>query len=134
MSTTCTPAPLNKKEYISDIGKILIRDNGKKKFYKPEEVKRAHRKSKWNNGPDFTCWGMSTFSSHLDFDDYHKQTGEVCDYVEMKTEMLKGLSLSRGTEIFDRADFNIDASWLDFGQIFETIFEGIGGLISGICD
>lgn len=37
---------------------------------------------------------MSTFSSHSDFDSYHEETGEVCDYVEMKTEMLTGLPVS----------------------------------------
>lgn len=134
MSTTCTPAPVNKKEYITDIGKILVKDYGKKKYYQPKEVKKAHRKSRWHDGVDFSCWGMSTFTSHADFDNYHQQTGEVCDYAEMKTEMLKGLSLTTGSEIFESSDFNIDASWLDFGEIFENILDGISGFITGICD
>ena len=134
MSTTCTPAPVEKKEYITDIGKILVEDYGKKKYYKPEEVKKAHEKSKWYEGMDFSCWGMSTFSSHTDFDRYHQNTGEVCDYVGMKTEMLEGLSLSAGSEIVDTSGFDIDASWLDFGGLFESILEGIGGFIAGLCD
>lgn len=134
MSTTCLLAPVNKKEYITDIGKILVTDYGKKKYYKPEEVKNAHKKSKWNGGLDFSCWGMSAFSSHSDFDNYHSKTGEVCDYVDMKTEMLKGFSLSNGSEIFVHADFDIDASWLDIGEIFENIFDGISVFILGIGD
>ncbi|TAH03918.1 MAG: hypothetical protein EAZ15_01845 [Sphingobacteriales bacterium] len=134
MSISCSAAPTNKKEYVTDIGKILVKDYGKKKYYKPEEVKSAHRKSKWYNGIDFSCWGMSTFSSHSDFNYYHEQTGEACDYVEMKTEMLKGLSLSSGSEIFDLPDFDIDASWLDFGEVFGYILEGIGEFIAGIFD
>ena len=134
MSTTCTPAPINKKEYITDIGKILLNDYGKKRYYKPEEVKKAHKKSKWYDGMDYSCWGMSTFSSHADFDIYHQRKGEVCDYVEMKTEMLEGLSFSTGSQIFDSSEFNIDASWLDFGNVFENVFEGIGEFIAGICD
>jgi hypothetical protein len=134
MSKTCTPPPSNKKEYITDIGKILVTDNGRKKFYKPEEVKKAHRKSKWYDGLDFSCWGMSTYSSHSDFDKYHEKTGEVCDYAEMKTEMLSGLSDSTIADWTEIPDIDIDASWLDFGDVFEGLLEGIGELIGGIFD
>lgn len=134
MGNTCAPAPVNKKEYITEIGKILIEAHGKKKYYKPEEVKKAHRKSKWHENMDFSCWGMSTFSSHADFDQYHQDTGESCDYTEMKTEMLSGLSLSSTSDWTGTADLDLDASWLDFGEIFEGVFEGIGAIISGIFD
>src|SRR5688572_1760404 len=110
MSTNCAPAPVNKKEYITDIGRILVKSYGKKKYYSPKEVKKAHRKSKSHEGTDFSCWGMSTFSSHEDFDDYHRGTGELCNYGEMKTEMLQGLSVSTGSEIFEKSDFDIDTS------------------------
>lgn len=134
MSINCPTAPANKKEYVTDIGKILVKDYGKKKYYKPEEVKNAHRKSRWYDGLDFSCWGMSTFSSHSDFDNYHRQTGEVCDYVDMKNEMLQGLSVSNGSEILELPDFDIDASWLDFGDVFGNVLEGIGEFIAGIFD
>jgi hypothetical protein len=132
MNKTCSTAPANKKEYLTDIGKILVNDYGKKKYYKPEEVKTAHKKSEWYDALDFSCWGMSTYSSHSDFDNYHEQTGEVCDYVEMKAEMLQGLSLSDGSEILNLPEFNMDASWLDFGAVFGNILEGIGDFIFGI--
>lgn len=134
MSTSCTPAPTNKKEYIADIGKILVKENGKKKYYKPEEVKEAHQKSKWYDGLDFACWGMSTYSSHDDFNRYHESTGEVCDYTEMKTEMLSGLSVSPSSDWMEIPDLDIDASWLDFGDTFDGILEGIGEVIAGIFD
>lgn len=133
MEKYCSPAPTNKKKYIEDIGKILIEENGKKKYYKTEEVKKAHKKSKWYEN-DFACWGMSTYSSRSDFEKHHEESGEICDYSEMKTEMLNGLSdtpISDWTEI---PDLDIDASWLDFGEIFEGIFEGIGTVIGGILD
>lgn len=132
MTKTCTSSPSDKKAYITDIGKILVTDNGKKKYYKPEEVKKAHRKSKWYDGLDFSCWGMSTFSSHSDFDKYHEETGEICDYTEMKTEMLSGLSVSQTSDWTEIPDIDIDASWLDFGDIFDGLLEGIGELIGGI--
>ncbi|GAA4273637.1 hypothetical protein U6A24_18290 [Aquimarina gracilis] len=132
MQKTCAPAPTNKKEYIADIGKILVAEHGKKKYYKPEEVKKAHRKSKWYDGLDFSCWGMSTYSSHSDFDSYHEQTGEVCNYIEMKTEMLSGLSNTTDVNWMEIPDLDIDASWLDFGDVFEGVLEGIGEFISAI--
>ncbi|MFD2573266.1 hypothetical protein ACFSUS_21670 [Spirosoma soli] len=130
MSRSCSIAPTNKKEYLTDIGRILVKDYGKKKYYKPEEVKNAHEKSKWYDGLDFSCWAMSAFSSHSDFDNYHDQTGEVCDYIEMKTEMLQALSMTTGSEILDLPDFDVDASWLDIGNIIG----GIGDFFSSISD
>ena len=134
MKNTCNPAPTDKKQYIKDIGKILVEENGKKKYYKPEEVEKAHNKSKWYDGLDFSCWAMSTFSSHSDFDTHHEKNGEICDYAEMKTEMLSGLSASPTSDWTEIPDIDIDASWLDFGDIFEGIFDGIGSLIAGILD
>jgi len=134
MKNTCAPAPTDKKQYIKDIGKILVEENGKKKYYKPEEVKKAHRKSKWYDGLDFSCWGMSTFSSHSDFDKHHEETGEICDYADMKTEMLSGLSVSPNTDWTEIPDIDIDSSWLDFGDVFDGLLEGIGDFIGGIFD
>ena len=134
MGNSCAPAPTDKKEYITDIGKILVREHGKKKYYKPEEVKKAHRNSKWYDLLDFSCWGMSIFSSHFDFDKYHERSGEICDYAEMKTEMLSGLSIYSTADWTEIADLDIDASWLDFGDIFDGIIEGIREFVSGIFD
>ena len=134
MENTCAPAPINKKEYITAIGKILVKEHGKKKFYKPKEIKKAHQNSNWVDVLDFSCWGMVMFSSHSDFDEYHKKIGEVCDYVAMKTEMLNGLSISLTTDWFEIPNLDLDASWLDLGDVFDGILEGIGEIISGIFD
>ncbi len=129
----CPPAPHNKRKYISELGKTLVTDYGKKKYYKPKEVKKAHKKTKWSDY-DFSCWGMSTYSSHSDFDDYHKETGEVCDYTVMKTEMLEGISFSEAADLSDLPDFDLDASWLDIGDVVEGFFDGIGAFFSAIAD
>ncbi len=136
MKSKCPSAPPNKKEYISKIGKILIKEHGKKKYYKPEEVKKASKKSKYNDGSsiDWHCWAMCTFSSHLDFDTYHEVTGEACDYTTMKTEMLSGLAINKTADWHTIPDLDIDASWLDLGDIFDGLLEGIGDFISGIFD
>lgn len=134
MGTTCAPAPANKKEYVSDLAKLLVKENGKKKYYKPEEVVAAHRKSKWYEKADFVCWGMCTFSSHSDFDRYHAETGEICDYTEMKTEMLSGLSVVPDASWKDIPDLDVDASWLDLGDGLDGVFEGVGDFFGGILD
>jgi len=79
MSTACPPAPTNKKEYIAEIGTILVKEHGKKKYY-------------------------STASAIATVD---------------------WLSIP---------DIDIDASWLDFGDVFEGVIEGIGEFITGIFD
>ena len=134
MKEFCTPLPDNKKQYIKDVGTILLHDYGKKEFYKPEEIKKANQKTSWGtSGTDFSCWSMSVFSSHEDFDAYHRSAGEVCDYVEMKQTMLEGIS---GNNFdfsfleFTDSDINIDSSWLDLGEIFGAI----GDFFSSILD
>jgi hypothetical protein len=129
----CHPAPHNKRKYISDVGKILVKEYGKKKYYKPKEVKEAHKQSPWAD-IDFVCWVMSTYSSHSDFDEYHQQTGEACDYTSMKTEMLEGISVSEATDLTQLTDVDLDASWLDIGGAVEGIFDGIGEFFSSIAE
>lgn len=127
----CPPPPSDKRKYIADIGKILVADYGKKKYYKPKEVKKAHSKSTWSSF-DFSCWGMSTYSSHSDFDEYHNQTGEACDYVEMKSQMLEGIALNDTVHLADLPDIDLDASWLDIGDSIAGILEGVGEFFAAI--
>jgi hypothetical protein len=130
-SFVCPAAPTDKRKYISDLGKILVKDYGKKKYYKPTEVKEAHKKSQWSSF-DFSCWGMSTYSSHSDFDSYHQEAGEICDYTSMKAEMLEGISMTDSVHLTDLADIDLDASWLDIGELVGGVLEGIGEFFSSI--
>lgn len=50
----------------------------------------------------------------------------------MRTEMLKGLSTNNSTNWASIADVDIDTSWLDFGDVFDGILEGLGDLFLGI--
>lgn len=131
LNFVCPPAPLDKRKYISDLGKILVKDYGKKKYYKPAEVKKAHRKSPWRDF-DFSCWGMSTYASHSDFDKYHQETGEICDYTTMKAEMLEGISLTDSAHLADLTEVDLDASWLDIGELLEGVLDGIGEFFSSV--
>jgi hypothetical protein len=131
LNFVCPSAPTDKRKYISDLGKILVKDYGKKKYYKPKEVKKAHQKSQWSDF-DFSCWGMSTYSSHSDFDNYHQETGEICDYTTMKAEMLEGISLTDSIHLTDLTEIDLDASWLDIGELVGGVLEGIGEFFSSI--
>lgn len=115
------------------MGKILVADFGKMKYYKPEEVKKAHYKSRWS-ALDFSCWGMSTFSSHSDFFQYHQESGESCDYATMKGEMLEGIALTYTVHLSDLPELDLDASWLDMGEILSGVLEGIGDFFAAIAE
>ena len=68
------------------------------------------------------------------FDIYHEKVGEVCDYISMKAEMLKGVSGATAEQWSTIPDMDIDASWLDLETVFDGISEGFSALISGIFD
>lgn len=135
MSTNCERPPLIKREYISSLGKILVKDYGKKKFYKPDEVKKANKKSTYpSGGTDYICWGMCVFTEHHEFDAYHLQTGEKCNYVAMKTEMLHGLGTSPAVNWTQIPEIDIDSSWLDFADKFGSAVDGVGDVVGDILD
>lgn len=136
MELKCPPAPSNKKEYIAAIGKALVQEHGTKKYYRSEEVKKASEKTKHNNPNyiDWHCWAMCVFTCHEDFDAYHTITGEICDYTVMRIEMLRELSTNSILDWLPTPDLDLDASWLDFGKLFDGVLEGIGDFISGIFD
>lgn len=128
MTKVCNISPENKKQYIADLGEILVKDYGKKKYYKPEEVKKSHNRTDWVSSLDFSCWGMSVYSSHHDFDAYHLSSGEVCSYTDMKSEMLVGIT--DDVSFFDLPDVEVDESWIDLSGTFEAI----GDFFSSIID
>ena len=135
MANSCSPPPVDKKKYIEDLGQELVLANGKKEYYSPEEVKKAHKMNK--HYVDFHCWGMSTYCSHSDFDEYHQSSGENCDYVEMKAEMLGGISTSDSSDLLSLPDFDIDMSWLELssiGDTFEPVLDGIGTFFSALLE
>ncbi|MGK0391081.1 MAG: hypothetical protein ACI94Y_003842 [Maribacter sp.] len=52
----------------------------------------------------------------------------------MKSEMLYALASSPHTDWTDISVLDLDASWLDFGDIFEGLSEGIEAFIGEIFD
>lgn len=154
MNKQYAPTSINKKEYIREIGEILVRDHGKQDYYKPEDVKKASESSTFSEISymiaDETTYqfaevaleslAMSFYSSHEDFDTYHLEIGESIDYTGLKSEVLTEISDSSFMDWFSLPDFNIDASWLELGEyismdvIVGGVITGIGEFVSGIFD
>ncbi len=131
---TCPPTPHNKEKYISAIGEDLVNAYGKKEFYSPEEVRESHQKKKRDYDWDYSCWAMSIFSNHEDFDEYHRMAGESCDYNEMRQEMLGGSESGIWETLISLPDFNADGSWIYLTDTMSSITDGVGSLFSGLAD
>ena len=115
--TACTLSPPDKKAYGKKVGEILVGRYGKKKFYSPEQVRKASAESRFD--VDWHCWAMCLYSAPDDFQSYHEATGESCDYAAMKAEMTTAL-----TDGASEAWFDIDLSWLDWPDIeLPSIFD-----------
>ena len=113
----CHLKPNDKKAFISAVGQELVQKHGKRKYYRPEQVRRAVTARGYN--ADISCWAFCTYCTPEDFDAVHAAAGEVCDYAAMKAEVLSDLA-SGGT--FSWLD--IDLSWLDWPDIdLSAIFE-----------
>lgn len=126
MIPPCHTPPPDKQDYLTQLGRSLVKRYGKKKYNKPKEVKKANKDTDYSNY-DFDCWGLSVFSSREDFTTYHQNTGEDCDYSAMRTTMLSDIA---GTS-FDSTSFpdiDLDISWLDF----DNVLEGVGDFFSRI--
>ncbi len=114
----CAISPADRRDQVRRVGSDLLKNYGRKQYYTVQEVKKANRRQDINL--DVGCWSHAAFNSHSDFDDYHKSIGETCDYVEMKSEMLRSVSTATDTSWFD-----MDLSWLEFPDIDLSLFDFI---------
>ena len=135
--------PKNKKEFVAKVGKKLVKEHGKKKYYKPEEVKKAHEKAKkeendsWFDFEEAIFWAMSFFSSHEEFDEYQEKEESTYDYVDLKSEIIRGVAETSDTDSDSWSDFfdvDIDLSWLDISDSVGDVFEGVADFVAGIFD
>jgi hypothetical protein len=102
----CSIQPEDRRKQLDVVGKDLVKNYGKKKYYSVMEVKNANKRQ--GVSLDIGCWSHAAFNNKKDFDDFHKRMGEDCDYTAMKTEMFGAASHSNDNSFFDA-----DSSWLD---------------------
>jgi hypothetical protein len=106
----CHVSPSDKKALIGAVGEDLVRTHGKRKYYKPAEVRRSADRCGYT--VDVHCWAYCIFTTPEDFKAIHDALGEACDYAVMKAEVLADLAGGSAFSLFD-----LDLSWLDWPDI-----------------
>jgi hypothetical protein len=107
----CTIKPEDLKRQVRVVGRDLVQNYGKKKYYTPLEVRNANRRVSIDQ--DYTCWSFAFFNDRQDFDSWHAARGETCDYEVMKSELVAAIDAgSSSPSVFD-----FDASWLDLPSV-----------------
>lgn len=107
----CTIKPEDLKRQVRVIGRDLVQNYGKKKYYTPLEVRNANRRACIHS--NYTCWSFAFFNDQQDFDAWHAARDEICDYAAMKTEMVSAIDV--GDVLSSVSDIGI--SWLDLPSI-----------------
>jgi hypothetical protein len=107
-----------RRRHVQRVGNDLVRHHGKRNYYSIHQVREANRRQKVDI--DLVCWSHAFFNSHADFDRYHIELGEACDYTAMKAEMLASVS---GDSVASWFDVDLDLSWLEFPDIDWSIFD-----------
>ncbi len=141
MNYNLSTSPPDKKKYIQTLASALVNEYGKKRFYSPTEVNDVGRNMPIENSENYALWGMSIFCSKQDFvkhydSEFRNRNGEEKNdlYEDMKIEMLFEFSTATIDTWDHIPNLDYDTSWLDFGDLLEGIFEGIGDFIGGILD
>lgn len=117
--SACHIEPENRKKLVSDVGRKLVADHGKQKYYKPDEVRKAALDLGYEI--DYVCWAYCIFTSPEDFALIHEALGEVCDYVKMKGEVLG--ELAQGGSFLE---LDIELSWLEWPDIdLSSVFDWV---------
>ena len=75
------------KSYVRRMPKLLKADHGKSKYYSPYQVKSTVQRHNLNS--DYLCYAIAMYSIESDFDAYHHETGQSCDYKDMRTEVAE---------------------------------------------
>lgn len=104
---------------IGDVGQKLVADHGKKKYYRPVQVKQAAADLGYQ--VDYFCWAYCIFTSPEDFKLIHDALGEACDYLKMRGEVLG--ELAQGSSFLD---IDVDLSWLEWPDIdLSSLFDWV---------
>ena len=114
----CAMKPDDRRAQLRRVGNDLVQHYGKKRFYSVQQVQNANKRQ--GISFDFGCWSHAFFNSHSDFDRFHSQIGEVCDYSSMKREMAESISMSNDSSFFN---FDFDLSWLELPDIDWSAFD-----------
>ena len=79
------------RSYIQKLGPLMRKRYGRSRYYTVAQVQKTVEVSGLN--PNYICYGLSEYCSEDDFNTYHQNTGESCDYHEMRSEMATSWSV-----------------------------------------
>ena len=101
------------KSYVRNLPGLLAKDYGKAKQYTPKQIRSTIER----NGlyVAHACFAIAMFSTQKDFEDYHQEIGEICDYESMREEI--GDTCFNGNSQFSVSD--VSSVSLDFGGGFD---------------
>ena len=106
---TCHTPPPNRKMMVDRVGKNLVDQHGKKRYYTKAEIHDAASSAGYPI--DVHCWAMCVFMDQPSFDSIHAAAGEACNFAEMKATMLDALSPGG----FQLPDLNL--SWIEWPDV-----------------
>ena len=75
------------KSYINKLPLLLAKDYGSSKRYKPQQIRSTIMRS--NLDDFYSCYAISMFSNREDFEQFHLENGEPCDYDIMRGEVIE---------------------------------------------
>lgn len=119
----CAIAAVDKRLLAKKVGDDLVQRHGRRPYHAVVDIKAAARRMRFPDAWD--CWALSLYASPQDFADYHRQTGERCDYRSMHDSMAEALATSGAVADAVSTDLpglhgaahegssSHDASWLD---------------------
>ena len=125
---------MNKQEYLKSIGKILVAENGKQKFYNKEQVEKSHEKITLSDAFDVSeIYFESAMSLYTSLDEYIKVSGATAEkYIQHKSDALHEISNDSILDWDSLTDFDMNMSWLDMGDIIESVGEFLGGILGAL--
>lgn len=100
------------RSYISKLGRDLARRYGKSKKYTSGQVEKTIHEEGYNW--KHICYAHALYTSMKQFNQWHYDRGETCDYNEMREEISDNF-------------FGGDASSLESGSFSGDSFDSVGG-------
>jgi hypothetical protein len=104
------------RKYIKYVGPNLRDRYGIQRHYSPTQVKQTI--SAGGYGSDFDCYALAMFCAQDDFGEYHRTTGESCDYDMMRSEVTNAFGSTLPSDgTFDACDM------IDFSDRIDTFVD-----------
>lgn len=73
------------RTYTRQLPRLLSKDYGYSRSYTPKQVRRTVERS--GLPVEYSCYAVAMFSDRENFNQFHHELGEVCDYDAMRAEI-----------------------------------------------